>query len=82
EAGTARAAGGLTDEEKAKYGKTIVDTLIDIGITAKASDIQISLALALIPRAMRLSTIVLTYCAYSSSVKPPAAMAVPASLSF
>ncbi|MFM8790413.1 MAG: GspE/PulE family protein, partial [Chthoniobacterales bacterium] len=40
EAGTAMAAGGLTDEEKAKYVKTIVDNLIDIGIKAKASDIH------------------------------------------
>ncbi|MGA1124370.1 MAG: GspE/PulE family protein [Chthoniobacterales bacterium] len=39
EAGTAL-SGSLTDEEKAKYVKTIVDNLIDIGINAKASDIH------------------------------------------
>jgi type IV pilus assembly protein PilB len=39
EAGTAL-SGNLTDEEKAKYVKTIVDNLIDIGINAKASDIH------------------------------------------
>ncbi|MFM8886435.1 MAG: GspE/PulE family protein, partial [Chthoniobacterales bacterium] len=40
EAGAAVSAGGLTDEEKAEYVKTIVDNLIDIGIKAKASDIH------------------------------------------
>ncbi|MFM8789523.1 MAG: hypothetical protein ACKOEI_06670, partial [Chthoniobacterales bacterium] len=37
---SARAAGTMTDEERAMYVTEIVDNLIDIGIKAKASDIH------------------------------------------
>jgi type IV pilus assembly protein PilB len=40
QAGSAVAAGTLTDEERAQYVTEIVDNLIDIGIKAKASDIH------------------------------------------
>ena len=37
---SAKAAGTMTDEERAQYVMQIVDNLIDIGINAKASDIH------------------------------------------